>query len=141
MIERVCEHIHNYFAPVDERRAGTYTIENGQLTLDFVAEGQYFRIVGSTFNDGVYQYPGEDLVDETFNGEIWPMKPPRSFLTVVGEIEAWQSKYGDKADSPFASENVIGVFSYAKASSGSGSLSAWQAAFASRLNPWRRLYD
>ena len=142
MIERVCEHIHNYFSAGDDRRAGTYTIENGILALDHVVEGQYFRIVGSAFNDGVYIQPADDLIDETFTGEVWAMKPPRDFLRTVEEIEAWEAKYGERVMSPFQSENVIGVYSYAKAATGGASaLTGWQAAFKSRLNQWRRLYD
>jgi len=142
MIERVCEHIHNYFSAGDDRRAGTYTIENGILALDHVVEGQYFRIVGSAFNDGVYIQPADDLIDETFTGEVWAMKPPRDFLRTVEEIEAWEAKYGERVMSPFQSENVIGVYSYAKAATGGASaLTGWQAAFKARLDRWRRLYD
>lgn len=142
MIERVCEHIHNYFSADEDRRAGTYTIENGILALDHVVEGQYFRIVGSAFNDGVYIQPADDLIDETFTGEVWAMKPPRDFLRTVEEIEAWEAKYGERVMSPFQSENVIGVYSYAKAATGGASaLTGWQAAFKARLDRWRRLYD
>lgn len=142
MIERVCEHIHNYFSADEDRRAGTYTIENGVLALDHVVEGQYFRIVGSAFNDGVYIQPADDLIDETFTGEVWAMKPPRDFLRTVEEIEAWEAKYGERVMSPFQSENVIGVYSYAKAATGGASaLTGWQAAFKARLDRWRRLYD
>lgn len=142
MIERVCEHIHNFFSADEDRRAGTYTIENGVLTLPHVVEGQYFRIVGSAFNDGVYIQPADDLIDETFTGEVWAMKPPRDFIRTVEEIEAWEAKYGEAVASPFQSENVIGVYSYAKAATGGASaLTGWQAAFKSRLNQWRRLYD
>lgn len=144
MIERVCEHIHNYFSADEDRRAGTYTIENGILTLPHVVEGQYFRIVGSAFNDGVFQYPAEDLVDETFEGEVWAMKPPRDFLRTVEEIEAWVAKYGDQAMSPYQSENVIGVYSYTKTGAGTSSATAagsWETLFKARLNQWRRLYD
>ena len=142
MIERVCEHIHNYFSADEDRRAGTYTIENGILALDHVVEGQYFRIVGSAFNDGVYIQPADDLIDETFTGEVWAMKPPRDFIRTVEEIEAWEAKYGERVMSPFQSENVIGVYSYAKAATGGASaLTGWQAAFKSRLNQWRKLYE
>lgn len=144
MIERVCEHIHNYFSAGEDRRAGTYTIEGGVLTLPHVAEGQYFRIVGSTFNDGVYLQPADGLTDETFTGEVWAMKPPRDFLRTVGEIEAWVAKYGDAAMSPYQSENVIGVYSYTKTGAGTSSATAagsWETLFKARLNQWRRLYD
>ena len=53
MIEQICGHIHNYFE--DGRQRGTYTVTGGTLQLDGLQTGQYFRILGSMFNDGVYQ--------------------------------------------------------------------------------------
>lgn len=140
MLERICDHIHNYFARDEDKRSGTFTVTGGALALDNVAEGQYFRIVGSVFNDGVYQYPATCLRDETFEGEIWPMRPPRDFLSLCEEIEDWQEKYGEHVDSPFQSENVIGVYSYTRAAaSGNGAASGgWEGAFKARLNRWRR---
>ena len=130
MIEMVCAHIHNYF----KRRVfqGSYTIENGALALDALKPGQYFRIIGSAFNDGVFLYPADGLTDETFTGEIWEMCPPRLFLDLVSRIEAWEAKYGD---SPYASEDVIGVYSYTRSDGGKG----WAGAFAGELNPFRKL--
>lgn len=150
MLETVCAHIHNYFCAPESIVRGAWTIENGVIDLSDMAitEGQYFRIVGSALNDGVYLYPvqapeeGEPtLLDETFTGEIWPMKVPRAVLEIVSEIEAWQARYGEAMASPFQSENVIGVYSYTKGSSGGGASSAdgWKDVFKSRLNPWRKL--
>ena len=135
MIDEICGHIHNYFP--DERHAGKYDIEEGELRLDFVSNGRYFLIRGSAFNDGAHRYPADDLTDETFTGEIWTMKPPAAFLKLVGEIEAWQAKYGAQALSPFQSESVIGVYSYQK---GSGETRrSWEDVFRRKLNRWRKL--
>ena len=146
MLETVCAHIHNYFCPAENIVRGTWTIEGGSIDLSdlSILPGQYFRVVGSVFNDGVYKYgeEAEELTDETFTGEIWPMKPPRPFLQTVADIEAWQTKYGATMASPLQSENVIGVYSYTKAAGGSegaSSADAWKDAFKSRLNPWRKL--
>lgn len=142
MIDLICGHIHNYFTSPDDIRRGTYTIAGGSLELPFVLPGQYFRVVGSALNDGVYPYPAESLADETFTGEIWPMKLPRAFILLAGEIEAWQAQYGASVASPYQSENVIGVYSYTKAAGAGGSGRAgagWQGAYRSRLDRWRRL--
>lgn len=42
-----------------DRVYGTFTIENGAIDLSDtdIKPGQYYRIIGSVFNDGVYQYP------------------------------------------------------------------------------------
>ncbi len=140
MLEQVCGHIHNYFTDEADIRAGEWTVEDGTLALDFLKEGQYFRVVGSVYNDGVYQYPAWDMKDETFDGEIWPMKPPRAFVQLCGEIEEWQEKYGAAAVSPYSSESVIGVYSYTKAAGENGSgTPTWESVFRSRLNQWRKL--
>ena len=151
MLETVCAHIHNYFCPDENIVRGTWTIEGGSIDLSdlSILPGQYFRIVGSALNDGVYRYPVEppekgepELQDETFTGEIWPMRVPRAVLQTVTDIEAWQTKYGATMASPLQSENVIGVYSYTKAAGGSegaSSADAWKDAFKSRLNPWRKL--
>lgn len=149
MLEQICAHIHNYFTDNADIRTGEWTISGGVFNLPFMLNGQYFRIVGSALNDGVYQYPatpdesGEAILrDETFTGEIWPMKVPRAVLALEKEIGAWQAQYGAAMASPYQSENVIGVYSYAKGALAGGtgaSAAAWQAVFRARLNPWRKL--
>lgn len=140
MLEQILHFIHNYF--VKEKHVGHYVISDGTIVLPYLKEGQYFRIVGSDLNDGIYEYPA-DLNDETFDGEIWAMSVPRSLLELVSEIEDWQDNYGDSADTPYQSES-FGGYSYSKGSaSGSngkgGELCGWQAKFASRLNQWRKI--
>lgn len=140
MLEQVLHYIHNYFEK--EKHYGHYTVADGQLALPYLKDGQYFRIVGSDLNDGVYQYPAQ-LVDEEFDGEIWPMSVPRSLLSIVDEIEDWYTSYGDVTNSPYQSES-FGGYSYTRASSGSSSgkiatPSGWQEVFASRLNQWRKI--
>lgn len=146
MMDQICAHIHNYFTDPDDIRAGEYTISGGAIVLPFLVPGQYFRILKSALNDGVYQYPAEGLEDETFTGEIWPMKVPKAVREIAAEVEAWQAKYGAAMASPYQAENVIGVYSYTK-QGGNTSVNGvaadaggWQAAFKSRLNPWRKLY-
>lgn len=146
MMDQICAHIHNYFTDPADIRAGEYTVSGGAIDLPFLASGQYFRVTGSALNDGVYQYPAEDLQDETFTGEIWPMKVPKAVRDIAAEIEAWQAKYGAAMASPYQSENVIGVYSYTK-QGGKASVNTtqadaggWQSAFRARLDPWRKLY-
>lgn len=140
MLEQICAFIHNYF--VGDRYSGTFSITDGTLTIDGLVDGQYFRICGSRLNDGVYQYPVSGLTDETFTGVVWEMRPPKLFLSLVDEIEAWNEKYADTMNSPYSSES-FGGYSYSKAqgyaSAGGGMMSSWQAIFGSRLNEWRKL--
>lgn len=142
MIDQVCALIHNWFCEAADVRAGAFTVEGGALEADFLKPGQYFRVVGSVFNDGVWQYPAEDMTDETFAGEIWPMRLPRDFVALCGEIAAWQDKYGAAMLSPYTNESVVGVYSYTKAATGTGgasSATAWANAFKAKLNRWRKL--
>lgn len=151
MIDAICAHLHNYFTEEEDIHRGTWVIENGEIDLsDILLNGQYFRIVGSALNDGVYQYPvtaaggeGSPLTDETFDGEIWPMKVPRAVIALAGEIAAWQAQYGAAMASPYTSESVIGVYSYSKAAasegSAGGSADAWKSVFRGQLNQWRKL--
>ena len=53
-IEALCAETHNYHEL--ERVINDYAIENGNISLPFLVDGQFFRIVGSKFNDGVYIY-------------------------------------------------------------------------------------
>lgn len=139
MLTELCGVLRNWFET--DRISGTYTVENGSIALPFLQEGQFFRIVGSVFNDGVHQYPDYGMADETFNGSIWPMAVPSSVLALEAEIRAWQEKNGDAAASPFTSES-FGGYSYSKGSSGSTPASGavtWQTTFKSRMNQWRKI--
>lgn len=141
MLGQICAHIHNYFEddPVTGKRLiyqGHYKIENGGVVLPFLTYGQYFRVFGSRFNDGVHLYGTDTLTDEEFDGVIWEMRPPKDFLDLVAEIEDWMAKYGDTMRNPYQSEDVIGVYRYTKTAAG---LSTWQKAFEQQLKPYCRL--
>ena len=138
----VCEYLNNYFWR--SKIVGDFVIANKTIEVATLKEGQYFRIIGSLFNDGVHVYPATDLVNEEFKGAIWSMAVPPAVIDIASEVEDWQEKFGgvdSQAMSPFNSES-FGNYSYSKgSSSGSGSANAnsWQAAYASRLAPYRKL--
>ena len=139
MLEQVLMHLKNWFLVPGGIHEGTYTIEDGGITLPFLANGQYFRICGSVFNDGLYQYPATDLKAETFEGTVWALAVPQAVIELASEIEAWQTKNGDASVSPYQSES-FGGYSYTKATdSASGGAVTWQSAFRSRMNAWRKL--
>ena len=150
MLQEVLEHIHNMF--IKSPNPGTYTIEGGALSLPFLKDGQRFFIVGSDLNDGVYTYHADGikddddteaagLRDETFSGSVCALAVPPSVIALTGEIKAWVAENQETVNSPYSSENVIGVYSYTKASGGTeaGGAVGWKDVFASRLNRWRRL--
>ena len=146
MLSELCKEINNWFNYNQPKYFGDFVIENGELKGDYgLQNGQYFRIVGSVFNDGVYQHPAE-LDDETFHGAIWLMAVPKEVLSLADEIEAWKDQYqtlDSPAISPYNSES-FGGYSYTKSSGASSSgdvdlSGTWQGAFADRLNHWRKI--
>ena len=141
MVGEVCARIHNYFEenPTTGGRMiyqGHYRIEKGVISLSFLAPGQYFRLFGSRFNDGVHMYGVDALTDEEFDGVVWEMRPPREFLDLCDEIQAWQDQYGGDAAKPYQSESVIGVYTYTQPKD--GPITWWQV-FQPRLKPYMRL--
>lgn len=147
MLEQILMEIHNWFRVRDSTdgiHSGTYTIENGGIALPFLQDGQYFRIMGSLFNDGLHRY-GPDmkaLTDETFDGAIWALAIPKSVVELATEISNWQKKYGDITASPYSSES-FGGYSYTKSGGANenGGSGGWQAAFRAQLNPYRKLKE
>lgn len=147
MLTEVCLYCKNWF--VTAQFLGMFTIENGVIISRSdgdmgIQDGQYFRIVGSVFNDGVYKKGEEELVDESFDGAVWLMAVPKSFLDLVSRIGAWVEA-NCKADSanmsPFNSES-FGGYSYSKSSGGSDStstVSTWQGVFSDDLRRYRKL--
>ena len=141
MLEEILDYIHNYFEKKKNR--GSFTISSNSLNVDFLQEGQYFRIVGSVFNDGVYQYPCNNLHDEKFNGEVWALAIPLEVIKIAEEAEEWTNKNMDIINSPYTSES-FGGYSYSKATGTSGSSSengnvSWKNVYGNRLNHWRKL--
>ena len=138
MLTELCAEIRNYFLMPGGIHEGTYSISGGKLApLDFIKDGQYFRIVGSAMNDGVYQYPAYDLIDETFDGAVWVMAVPSSVIALAADIDEWQKSEAGKA-SGFESES-FGGYSYTRATDKNGAPLTWQSVFARRLNPYRRM--
>lgn len=138
MLENVLAHLKNWFLVPDGVHEGTFTIENGTLNLPFLQSGQYFRIFGSIFNDGLHKCGDIDLQDETFTGTVWALAVPRAVIDLAEEIKAWEIKNGEASRSPYNSES-FGGYSYSKATdTATGGDVTWQAAFRVQLNQWRK---
>lgn len=150
MMTEVCEYLRNWFDRGMPRFTGTFTISDGAIMEDLgILEGQYFRIMGSVLNDGVWRYPQEPsevrLRDETFTGTVALMAVPPALVAISEEIDEWQAKYGGVGGtmmSPFSSES-FGGYSYSKAQGGTlsngASVTGWQNAYGARLMRWKKL--
>lgn len=143
MLEAVLIHLKNWFVVPCGVHEGTYTIENGSLELPFLQDGQYYRICGSVFNDGLhkYGYTTDELQNETFTGTVWALAIPKTVVELSEKIEEWQTKNGEAVASPFSSES-FGGYSYTKATdAATGAQATWETVFRSQLNPWRKLRE
>lgn len=136
MLEQVLQHLNNWFLVPDGIHSGEFTVQDGGITLPFLQIGQYFRVVGSVFNDGLHQYPAKDMTEETFDGAVWALAVPKSVISLADEIAAWDEKNG--VPGPYTSES-FGGYSYSKATNTSGVAVGWQDVFKGRLNTWRRI--
>ena len=135
-LTNLCAELRNYFET--EKRFGTFTISDGSISpSDFLQDGQYFRIVGSVFNDGVHRHPAHDLTDETFDGAVWAMAVPPAVVELLQKIQEFEAA---TANSPTAyTSESFGGYSYTKATDENGLPVGWRSVFKSELNRWRKL--
>lgn len=147
MLTEVCAEIRNYFLRgYEDIHEGTFVISNGSIEpLSFLQEGQYYRVVGSVFNDGVWKYgeSSEYMKDETFTGAVWAMAVPPSVIALDSEIESWIAENKAVLSSPYISES-FGGYSYSKSSGrarqdGTSEAYTWKEQFGSQLNRFRRV--
>jgi hypothetical protein len=133
-----CNETNNWFE--HDKIFGAFRIEDGclDLTDQGVRQGQYIRIVGSVFNDGVHLHPACNLVDEEFSGAVWVMAVPSAVITLVDDIDKWSAENASAINSPYQSES-FGGYSYTKPSDKDGDSISWQSHFRKALNGWRKV--
>ena len=137
MLEQILTHLNNWFLVPEGVHEDTYEIKDGGIVLPFLVDGQYFRICGSVFNDGLHQYPAEDLTDEVFAGTVWVLAIPKQVISLADEITEWAAK---NQPSAYTSES-FGGYSYSKATGSNGAPMSWQDVFKMRLNPYRKIRE
>jgi hypothetical protein len=142
MIEEICAEVKNYFIQPDtDVHASYFSIRNGTIEpLPYLHDGQYYRVIGSAMNDGVYCHGHDDLAmqDEDWWGTIWTMRVPKAFVKLCREIEAWEAKNSEALSGPYQSES-FGGYSYSKGTSESGGAYTWKDQFRNKLNAYRKL--
>lgn len=146
MLSELCQELRNWFDRNQPKFHGDFEISEGKITdetfIEAIQNNQYFRIIGSVFNDGVYKYTDDlELTDESFSGSIWFMAIPKEVIALNEDIDKWIADYGETVNSPYSSES-FGGYSYTKTSGSSESGSSnpsWQSVFASKLNLWRKI--
>lgn len=148
MLTQICQEINNWFERY--RLYGTFIVTGGVLTYaDGTAlpllDGQYYRVRGSVFGDGVHKWGDltDALTDEpAFDGAVWPMAVPPDVVQLAEDIDAWTEANAEAINSPYQSES-FGGYSYSLKSGGAADGGAggvtWQGQFAARLNAWRKI--
>ena len=145
MLTQLCGYLRNWFET--DRYTGNFVIRGGELAGPGLPllHGQYYRLVGSVFNDGAHKWGdrADVLRDEPgFTGAVWPMAVPREVEALAGEIAEWTEENRAAISSPYQSESFDG-YSYSLKSGGSAvdgqNGTTWQGHFAARLAPWRKL--
>ena len=135
-LTNLCAELRNYFET--KKRFGTFTISGGSISpSDFLQDGQYYRIVGSVFNDGVHRHPAHDLTDETFDGAVWAMAVPPAVVELLQKIQEFEAATAN-APTAYTSES-FGGYSDTKATDENGLPVGWRSVFKSELNRWRKL--
>lgn len=143
MLGEICAYLRNYFY-YGEPMIGKIEIANGALIEPYgLKVNQYFRIVGSMFNDGVYQYPLTTLKDEVFDGAIRGMAVPPDLIALIAEMETWKTNNAYALNTPYQSESKAD-YSYTLKSGTDGSgknngASALINQFSGRLARWKKL--
>lgn len=139
MLETILGFLRNDFH-TDEFKESTFEIKDGTISLPFLVEGQYYKIEGSKLNDGVYLYPTEGLLDESFSGRITALAIPRALRDKLPEFEkyeAWRSEQIAKGGA-YTSESFNG-YSYSIQTNPDGSLFTACQYFKEFLNQWRKI--
>lgn len=147
MLEQILMEIRNWFRVRDDVNGihpGTYTIENGGIALPFLRDGQYFRIMGSVFNDGLHRYGPdmEAMTDETFDGTIWALAIPKTVVDAAAEAEEWMTKNANIVGGIYSSES-FGGYAYAKDTAAADSVSKTgiPAHILAKVNGYRKLRE
>lgn len=136
MLTEVLRYLRNFFVIKGKEKQGTFTIENGTISLPGILEDQYFLIEGSVFNDGVHKYGAGGLKDETFKGRVCPLAIPSEVITLSEEITRFCAT--DKATGAFQSES-FGGYSYTRLTNSDGSAASWKDVYKSRLSVWKKI--
>ena len=139
MLSEVCAYLRNYFDRDQPRYIGRIEIKNGALVSTYgLKPNQYFHIINSTFNDGVYKYPLTGLRDEIFDGAVCGMAVPPDLLALVDEMRRWKVKNEYALNTPYQSETKSD-YSYSKPTNTDGSAMTVINHFSRRLARWRKI--
>lgn len=165
-IEALCAETHNYHET--DKVIGDYTIENGNIVLPFLAENQFFRVVGSKFNDGVYIYSQDAFIirsstwEEVMNGNLdwealkektWGELVERDLVDETFHGAIWPmnmpraflalskeiAEYNESEEAKPKPYTSENINGYYSYTKASATDSEWQNVFSGKLKRWRKV--
>ena len=146
MLEQILKEMKNYFYVFKEIN-NISIIDNKINVKGKYKEGQYIRIIGSIFNDGIHKIIKvdnnvielENLTNEDFKGTICSLAIPNEIILLSKEIEEFNSKNSNKPSS-YQAESFSN-YSYAKATNKRGMPVTWIDVYFNRLKPYKKMFD
>lgn len=134
-VPELCVYTRNFFDGADDPITGEFTFAPDTVPAGVVA-GQYFLVCGSIFNDGVHLAGDGDLVAETFNGTVQPMRVPPAFVALAKKITDYDAKL--PAGGVYASQSFNG-WSGTMATGSDGLPADGKTRYRAEINQWRKL--
>lgn len=143
-MEDILSYINNYFAVTKEE--GTFKIEDNSIKIKGnYLQGQYIKLEGSFFNDGIYRV--ESLVDKTitliganneeFKGVIYSLAIPKDLISIAKKLEELKEK---NTNGIYESES-FGEYSYTLAKNSKGEIYSNIDSFKNELKKYRKMKD
>lgn len=141
-LTRICAKLKNHF--LRDKYEGEFTLVSGTAPLELL-DGQFFVIVNSNLNDGVFQNTAESLAKiqpETFTGRIWTMKVPVDFLELVEDIDRLNAKVEELGllDKGYASES-FGGYTYSLQSGAPAYMQEWLRRINSGMSMYQKIRE
>lgn len=142
-LTKICARLKNHF--LRDKYEGTFTIVTGTAPISSLVDGQYFVIVGSSVNDGVFQNTAASLAalkPETFTGRIWSMGVPVDFAELCEDVTAYEAKVAELSllDKGYASES-FGGYTYSLQSSAPAYMQDWLKRINTGMAMYRKIRE
>jgi len=139
-IADIMRSIRNHFV-TGQVLTGEWTAKDGVLTgPETLPPNGWIAVTGSNACRGVFRLEEGSVLggmaDGNWTGSVHLLSPPGDFLALCEEIILWEA-----AHKSTAAQESFGAYSRREALRPDGLPLTWEDAFASRLRPWRRMFQ
>lgn len=147
MLEAVLESLNNWF---DRDGLGRFHhVERGELSVEggsllgaggWLKPGQWFRIEGSAFNDGLHRHPATDLADEAFEGAAYALHVPPAVVELSERVAEWEEANGEASRGVYVSQSVpTASVTMRDGMAASDGRSGWETVFSGEMRRFRKV--